>query len=279
MSSLEHKLICVTCGNEFLGKKIDSKNCSKECRNKAKNMKRKQVNDAKLTERLIPKPCKVCGEMFIPNKLKIEIQVYCGKVCQQKDMHILRTQKPGYHDQRAAYKRKWWKVNTEEKREKNNFYSYRNRYDGNYIPALERDNYACTVCGETNRSLLHVHHKDHSGKTKNPNHSLDNLVTLCNSCHMKHHQSEEYNIHKKRIPPEEVAYIIECSTTLREAAKKLSVSEEWIYTWHSKNWEILKPVMCPVCKKEFQRRKFRNYCSMKCVRKGNENSRMFPTKE
>lgn len=275
MSFLAHKLKCVTCGKDFEGKKIDSKNCSKECRVKAGHIKRKQVNDEKLAQRLQPKPCKICGEMFIPHKFKIDIQVYCGQVCQQKDMHKMRTEKPGYHEQRREYAVKYRKVNHAEKREKAISYWHRVRYGGNYIPALERDNYTCAVCGEMDRDKLDVHHKDHSGKTKKPNHSLDNLQTLCRSCHMKHHQSEENNVHKYRIPDETIKQAIESSETLQDAAVKLEVSATWLYKWHGKNWNILSYITCPACKQEFQRRKYRKYCSMKCVRKDNEGQRRF----
>ena len=265
MSFLTHKLKCVTCGKDFEGKKIDSKNCSKECRVKSGHIKRKQVNDAKLAERLVPKPCKVCGDMFIPHKFKIEIQVYCGLVCQQKDMHKMRTEKPGYREQRREYAVKYRKVNHTEKRMKVMSQSHKVRYGGNYIPALERDNYTCTSCGETERKKLDVHHKDHSGSSDNPNNELDNLETLCRSCHMKHHSSEEYNIRSYRIPDEKVIEVIESSKTLKEAAGKLEVSEDWIYTWSSKKWNLLKPIHCPVCNTEFPNRKNRKFCSANCA--------------
>jgi 5-methylcytosine-specific restriction endonuclease McrA len=52
--------------------------------------------------------------------------------------------------------------------------------------ALERDRYKCTLCGKTER--LNVHHiipyrYCHS-------HALDNLITLCRSCH----SCEEFKI-------------------------------------------------------------------------------------
>lgn len=44
-----------------------------------------------------------------------------------------------------------------------------------------RDNYTCQICGVNKR--LHVHHKD-----KNRwNNKLENLITLCNSCHLSQH--------------------------------------------------------------------------------------------
>jgi len=56
---------------------------------------------------------------------------------------------------------------------------------------LARDNYLCTSCG--NPDLLLVHHIDGNGRgTKNPNNDLENLKTLCRSCHAKVHGLAEY---------------------------------------------------------------------------------------
>lgn len=54
--------------------------------------------------------------------------------------------------------------------------------------ALIRDCFECQACGSDKR--LAVHHKDGSGdnwKQKTSNNQLENLVTLCNSCHLKEH--------------------------------------------------------------------------------------------
>ena len=55
---------------------------------------------------------------------------------------------------------------------------------------LTRDNYTCQVCGQT-PDILFVHHRDHNGyKTTNkPDNSLSNLITVCPSCHVKHHRN------------------------------------------------------------------------------------------
>jgi hypothetical protein len=46
----------------------------------------------------------------------------------------------------------------------------------------ERDHYTCQLCGALQSdTAFDVHHKDYNKKNCNP----DNLVTLCNPCHMK----------------------------------------------------------------------------------------------
>ncbi len=44
---------------------------------------------------------------------------------------------------------------------------------------IERDNFACRICGDGVEAGLNVHHKDYD-RTHNSN---DNLVTLCVPCH------------------------------------------------------------------------------------------------
>ena len=46
---------------------------------------------------------------------------------------------------------------------------------------LRRDNYRCQICG--GKTMLHVHHK--KAVNESPDHSGNNLVTLCIYCHSK----------------------------------------------------------------------------------------------
>jgi 5-methylcytosine-specific restriction endonuclease McrA len=65
-------------------------------------------------------------------------------------------------------------------------------FDGNREAALQRDNYKCTCCG-TPEDLV-VHHIDGNGRrSENPNNDLDNLQTLCRSCHAKVHKPRTTN--------------------------------------------------------------------------------------
>jgi len=62
------------------------------------------------------------------------------------------------------------------------------RFGGNKEKSLIRDNYTCQDCGS--RDNLVTHHKDKSGNSDNPNNEMDNLITLCRSCHMKKHKGD-----------------------------------------------------------------------------------------
>jgi len=71
-------------------------------------------------------------------------------------------------------------------------YRERTKFGGNGAKALERDNNKCVKCGSV--EMLAVHHIDGNGsnlKDELQNNSLDNLVTLCFSCHAREHREQE----------------------------------------------------------------------------------------
>jgi len=52
---------------------------------------------------------------------------------------------------------------------------------------LQRASGHCERCGEPCKRL-YVHHKDGNGSRSNlPNHTIDNLIAVCQSCHMELH--------------------------------------------------------------------------------------------
>jgi 5-methylcytosine-specific restriction endonuclease McrA len=59
------------------------------------------------------------------------------------------------------------------------------QWDRNRKAALARDGYRCQKCGSTSR--LHVHHQTPWSDGQTDPHALDNLLTLCASCHRKEH--------------------------------------------------------------------------------------------
>jgi hypothetical protein len=53
----------------------------------------------------------------------------------------------------------------------------------------ERDHYVCQMCGKEQGDISHaIHHIDYNKKNCNP----ENLITLCNSCHVKTNGNREY---------------------------------------------------------------------------------------
>jgi len=88
----------------------------------------------------------------------------------------------GKHGRTNANFKKYCSVEC-SKLAKANFY-----YDGNYTKVQKRDGYKCRACSSTHG--LTVHHIDYSGKglkMGKANNKMDNLITLCDSCHQKLH--------------------------------------------------------------------------------------------
>lgn len=94
------------------------------------------------------------------------------------------------------YKRQWYARNggpalSKIKREERNFAGLREE-------VLKRDGYKCTICGSTEK--LVVHHKDGKGRGhKSPNNNLDNLTTRCRACHLDDHRLELWAARKLNI--------------------------------------------------------------------------------
>lgn len=66
-------------------------------------------------------------------------------------------------------------------------------FGGNWKRALDRDNRTCQQCG-AKPETVHVHHIDGLGSNLPPeqqNNELENLVTLCASCHARVHRERE----------------------------------------------------------------------------------------
>lgn len=71
-------------------------------------------------------------------------------------------------------------------KEKYRLYREEKNFSGKRKEVLERDNFSCTECGSGVN--LVVHHKDFNGRgRKVVNNGLDNLTTVCRSCHVKIH--------------------------------------------------------------------------------------------
>ena len=79
-------------------------------------------------------------------------------------------------------------------------WNHKTKFGDGWQAVFERDGEKCVICGSIER--LGIHHKDGKGSTlprDQRNNSLDNLVLLCQSCHMKIHApyKERKNVKKK----------------------------------------------------------------------------------
>jgi len=114
--------------------------------------------------------CRQCGQSFYRKRYMKEWSKergpFCGFVCYGK----------------------WQKIHTKGQRNPN-WVSQSNRRGAgqwvrNRVAALKRDR-VCVRCGLKKR--LHVHHLVHWSHGQKDPHALDNLQTLCASCHRKQH--------------------------------------------------------------------------------------------
>jgi len=145
-----------------------------------------------------------CENMFEIGK---HIQYYCSKKCMYKnwveshkdrikEIHDkwLKNNPDRRKEQMTKYERKIGKIPREEwinnKRENADPRGWRGWkwWQRLSVEVKKRDNYICHICykgkGEGTRKV--AHHKDFNEK----NNSLDNLITLCNSCHVKIHRNK-----------------------------------------------------------------------------------------
>lgn len=83
--------------------------------------------------------------------------------------------------------------------------------------ALKRDNYTCQECGST--ECLEVHHIKTRKNYPELAHNLDNLKTLCRTCHLKAH-GKTGNKKKKTL-----SLALDVVIFIREQAKKLDITE------------------------------------------------------
>lgn len=155
---------CVVCSGAFVSPiwRPMAQTCSPKCSAIRINGIR-QAQRAALRD-LTPRICAECGGGFVPSKYSAHRNSFCSAKCARKVQS------------RNFQKRHPEKVLATNRRV---------RWGGNWLKAIERDGGKCQICGKA--SGLHVHHRDGSGETDSPNHALDNLQTLCRTCHKRVH--------------------------------------------------------------------------------------------
>lgn len=141
--SLRYEHNCEICDKYFRNSKADTRTCSRSCQTE---LRRRKVIKVK---------CYLCNlEFERPTSDVYEgKRVFCSKKCRD-NQHSL--------DNPSRYGTNWKSMRKK---------------------AIIRDNNKCTVCGKSDE--LEVHHLIKLKTFKNPNDAnyLDNLKTVCNSCH------------------------------------------------------------------------------------------------
>ena len=112
-------------------------------------------------------------------------QLRCDSCRKALGAAMCRRYKRSHREAMRDYDRQWAKNNPDKKLA----IQQRSRYSQNWLKTLARDGYKCTVCSVAEDLI--VHHKNGRGRTHDaPDHSLENLQTMCRSCHMNHHRRE-----------------------------------------------------------------------------------------
>lgn len=145
-------------------------------------------------------------------------------------------------DRRKAYKLEWQRSLRKRFAEENG-YSLASHYaaGGNRAAALERDGYACVVCGTTDEQ-----HKakwgrpitiDHKDKDRS-NNSLENLQTLCLTCHALKDTAPN-NIARAKVPQhKKIITKMRCEgRTYQQIGESIGLSTVAVWKW-CKRWGL-----------------------------------------
>src|SRR5258706_550521 len=167
-SETELKRICVICG---IGFQTDAAHpnaltCSVKCSEARMNAQRRR----EAAERYDVKPemeCADCGKRFSVSKFAaksgVRMQKFCSQACAGR-----AAQRAYYQRNKRPYSKRLGAKAWREAKAK----------------AVERDGGKCQLCSADGK---HVHHIFHRTEAEMHDHSLENLVSLCGSCHTKIH--------------------------------------------------------------------------------------------
>lgn len=193
--------------------------------------------------------CKVCG----CESERYPSLLLCKK-CYQKEYNKQYYQRKKEKIKKAT--KEYYISNVEKQKESRKKYREKINFDNNRSKVLKRDNYSCSSCGkkETSSNLI-VHHKDRLGRNSDiKNNELDNLVTLCRSCHaIEHSKDLKEALIEKYNGKWSIKYdsCIECGTTERghqgkglctrcHARLAYKKKENNYYEWSKKHKQCIK---------------------------------------
>jgi hypothetical protein len=127
--------------------------------------------------------CKYCGNTVMKSKSKAKREKFCSRECYHNYYSETYVGEDNIH----------WKEDSKE-------LAYGGGWRRKRRKRLERDSYECVVCGKSNAQekadtgmALNVHHiekarnflQDDGSINKEMAHRMENLITLCNSCHTR----------------------------------------------------------------------------------------------
>lgn len=154
---------CVICGVGFVADihHPAALACSVKC-NQARMdslRRRERAKNTNLSERA----CEECGSLYTPHPISAQKQRFCSKRCQNRVMQRRHKRTPDKH--RRLKTVEWRNASA---------------------AAKDRDSGKCRLCGNEAKRLS-VHHIFNRTEEEMHDHALENLLSLCGSCHYKIH--------------------------------------------------------------------------------------------
>ena len=164
---------CKVCDKKFYVipftiKKGNGKFCSQKCYGKWISQNRKTKNNPSWKGGKIKRTCEICDKEFYIYPYRINTAKFCSLKCRNKwdSKNKIGKNHPNWRGG-ISFEPYGLKFNDKLKEQ-----------------TRKRDNYICQECGFHQGLLkekLSIHHIDYNKKNNNP----ENLISLCNSCHMQ----------------------------------------------------------------------------------------------
>lgn len=162
--------------------------CSDECKNRGYSLL--YSGDRHHNYNTVVSKCGYCGCGFERWASQIDkyTKSYCSKECQAKDYKVRFSGKnsPTYNHERCE-------IDRVKGRDITGYPEWRRK-------VYERDRYTCQACGDAKGGNLVAHHILNYTEHPDLRVSVENGITLCESCHKKFHDNHGYkNNNKKQI--------------------------------------------------------------------------------
>lgn len=189
------KIICEICGKEFerIPSEIREKNyCSKECRSKFMSKFMTGFKHTEETKERMRLSKQGKNNPMYGRKGKLSnnwnsVEVTCN-YCKKKFMRTKEHSERGKNFCSLSCVHNWLATDENPYRTENS-HSYGAGWKRIRNKILERDGQKCSFCGKTkSQQRLQVHHIIPYDVCRN--HNIDNLITLCATCHGKQQQND-----------------------------------------------------------------------------------------
>lgn len=170
MSVTQHPHVCEVCGVEFTSPKREQRTCSLSCRGRLAG-----TSPSKLT-------C-ACGAPASRRGL-------CEACSLERKRASRRASYERHRETIVEARRERRRTDSEAFREERRASAAKARFNGHRQACLERDGFACTVCGKTGDLVVHHRTRRIDRTVPDRESTVDDLTTLCRACHVNEHRED-----------------------------------------------------------------------------------------